>query len=314
MIVKIVLKKLNCFIRNTIAKTALLRSFISKYVWLLCSNLHSEKGFIMQKVLFSAYIFVFSYYIVSHASIEHTINIYNDVVANYVETNESIEQFEKTLVEQQHIWKNAGYKALWFTLPTKYAHYISVLLKHELEVHHASSSEIVMIGDIKKDGKNTLPQASMQRLSAMGLVIDENNNVLVIKELYLPELGYKLPSGWANPGEHIGECARREIKEETGIESEFIGIIALRHHALRAGSQSVGVLNFGCLMKPTSHEIQIQESEISEACWMPYDTFRAIARDTSAQLLDAYETGVILKAKDITQKNPLMLYTPYKTD
>lgn len=244
-----------------------------------------------------------------YADIEYTINVYNDVVAHFIDAGETEIKFEQTFIELQNYWKKKNYKALWFTLPTRSAQHISTLLKYNLVFHHASSSEIIMIGDVREGGMLTLPVASMQRLSSLGLVIDENNNVLVVKELYLPELGYKLPGGYADPGEHIGDCACREVKEETGVDCECIGIIGWRHHALRKGSNSVGVMTFGCLLKPLSHSTHPQEGEISEVRWMPYDEFRSIARDTTAQFLQAYEQGIVFVGRDISQDNPLMLYT-----
>eukprot|EP01052_Picozoa_sp_SAG31_P000394 SAG31_NODE_12_length_38498_cov_21.161671_10_plen_93_part_00 len=39
----------------------------------------------------------------------------------------------------------------------------------------------------------------------------------------------KLTGGLANLGEDIGECASREVLEETGIETSFGSLVAFRH-------------------------------------------------------------------------------------
>ena len=39
---------------------------------------------------------------------------------------------------------------------------------------------------------------------------------------------WKLPGGFMDPGEKIRDAAVREVKEETGIDAEFLGIMGMR--------------------------------------------------------------------------------------
>jgi ADP-ribose pyrophosphatase YjhB (NUDIX family) len=58
------------------------------------------------------------------------------------------------------------------------------------------------------------------------VVIDEDNNILLIKRVNPPGEGkYSVPGGHLNLGESIYDAAIRELREETGIEGEPIGII-----------------------------------------------------------------------------------------
>jgi len=100
-----------------------------------------------------------------------------------------------------------------------------------------------------------------------GVLIDEQDRILVIQERYHTRRHYKLPGGALDPGEHISQAAEREVFEETGIRSEFISLNCFRHwHGYRYGKSDI---YFVCRLKPLSSSITIDPGEISEALWMP---------------------------------------------
>jgi len=67
-------------------------------------------------------------------------------------------------------------------------------------------------------------------------------------------------------GEHIAETAQREVFEETGIKSKFLGILAFRHmHGFRYGCSD---FYFSCLMKAESNVIKKCDQEISKCAWI----------------------------------------------
>ena len=58
----------------------------------------------------------------------------------------------------------------------------------------------------------------------------------------------------------------REVKEETGIETEFVSLLCFRHmHQFRWGNSD---LFFTCLLKPLTIDVVIDHSEISEYKWI----------------------------------------------
>ncbi|KAL6226601.1 hypothetical protein ACLB2K_000563 [Fragaria x ananassa] len=71
--------------------------------------------------------------------------------------------------------------------------------------------------------------------------------------------------------EDIFSGAIREVKEETGIETTFLKMVAFRHAHKVAFEQSD--LLFVCMLKPLSSEITIDGKEIQAAKWMPLDEF-----------------------------------------
>ncbi|TQE02512.1 hypothetical protein C1H46_011920 [Malus baccata] len=105
---------------------------------------------------------------------------------------------------------------------------------------------------------------------------DDHGTVLVVQEKGGQYRGtglWKLPTGAVDEGEDIFAAAVREVKEETGIDSEFVEVLAFRegHKSFFEKSD----LFFLCMLRPLSFDIQKQEQEIEAAKWMPYEEYAA---------------------------------------
>ncbi|GER91348.1 DNA mismatch repair protein MutT [Dictyobacter vulcani] len=56
-------------------------------------------------------------------------------------------------------------------------------------------------------------------ISAAAIVLNEDNKILLIKG---PRRGWEMPGGQVEEGESLKDAARREVKEETGIDIEVL--------------------------------------------------------------------------------------------
>ncbi|KAG6775413.1 hypothetical protein POTOM_018864 [Populus tomentosa] len=135
--------------------------------------------------------------------------------------------------------------------------------------------------------------------------------VLVVKEkhgYFKGKDAWKFPTGVVNQGEDICAAAIREVKEETGIDTEFMEILAFRlnlspidskpaeetlfgmcnvllftlsqpgspaHPHYQTHQQFLGKsdLFFVCMLQPLSFDITKQDSEIKAAQWIPIDEY-----------------------------------------
>ncbi|MBF6611785.1 MAG: NUDIX hydrolase [Chloroflexi bacterium] len=70
-------------------------------------------------------------------------------------------------------------------------------------------------------------------VGVMGLVRDEQGNVLLLRHTYRGGRPWGLPGGGLKPGEMLEECLRREIREEVGIEVEIDALLSLSSHRNR---------------------------------------------------------------------------------
>ena len=65
-------------------------------------------------------------------------------------------------------------------------------------------------------------------LAAAGLLIDEQGRWLVVKKKYGGLKGmWSLPAGFVDGGETLEQAAQREVKEETGLDTQTAGIIGI---------------------------------------------------------------------------------------
>ncbi len=71
-----------------------------------------------------------------------------------------------------------------------------------------------------------MSSASMTPVPAVGVVCLRGEEVLLIRRGRPPRLGeWSLPGGRIEPGERTIDAALRELREETGVEAEIIGLI-----------------------------------------------------------------------------------------
>lgn len=67
-------------------------------------------------------------------------------------------------------------------------------------------------------------------------------------------------------GEDIVNAVRREVLEETGIQTKFVSLICFRHMLnFRFGCSDI---YFICHLKPLTQDINVEPREITDAQWM----------------------------------------------
>lgn len=66
----------------------------------------------------------------------------------------------------------------------------------------------------------------MTPVPAVGVVCLRDDEVLLIRRGRPPRLGeWSLPGGRVEPGETVREAALRELREETGVEADLLGLV-----------------------------------------------------------------------------------------
>ncbi|XP_056863182.1 nudix hydrolase 2 [Raphanus sativus] len=170
-------------------------------------------------------------------------------------------------------WTLRGKKGVWIKLPRHLIGLAETAVKEGFWFHHAEKDYLMLVYWIPKEN-NTLPFNASHRVSIAAFVINHKKEVLVVQEKTGRTKGkgiWKFPTGVVNEGEYIHDGSVREVKEETGVDTEFVQVLAFRQTHKTFFEKSN--LFFVCMLKPLSFEINAQESEIEAAQWMPWEEY-----------------------------------------
>ncbi|MED6175266.1 hypothetical protein PIB30_076855 [Stylosanthes scabra] len=146
-------------------------------------------------------------------------------------------------------WKELGKKGVWIKLPIEHSNLVAVAVKAGFTYHHAEPDYVMLVNWIS-NAPNTIPPNASHRVGIGAFVMNTNGE-----------------------GEDICTAAIREVKEETGIDTEFVEVLAFRQSHQTFFQKSD--LFFACLLQPYSFNIQRQASEIAAAQWMPIKDYVA---------------------------------------
>ncbi|KAK4748464.1 hypothetical protein SAY87_015050 [Trapa incisa] len=198
---------------------------------------------------------------------------YGGVVVNSNRLPLKPDAFASALHSSLSHWKSTDKKGVWLKLPVELADFVPIAVKEGFEYHHAERGYVMMTYWIP-EGPSLLPANASHQVGVGGFVINEHNEVLVVQETFCSPTSaglWKLPTGFILESEEIYEGAVREVKEETGVDSEFVEVIAFRHAHNVAFEKSD--LFFICMLRPISTQIMVDDHEIQAAKWMKLDEF-----------------------------------------
>eukprot|EP00850_Spirogloea_muscicola_P010557 SM000062S19943 [mRNA] locus=s62:490816:493037:- [translate_table: standard] len=173
------------------------------------------------------------------------------------------------------IWASQGKRGIWLKLLIQRANLILPAVEAGFIFHHAEA-DYVMLTLWLPPSPSTLPPNASHQIGIGAFVMNDAREVLAVQERNGPLRGsgvWKMPTGLVNQDEDISAAAVREVKEETGIDAEFLELTCFRQsHQVAFGKSD---LFFVCILRPLSSEITKQDSEIEDSKWMPLADFAA---------------------------------------
>ncbi|KAM3395155.1 nudix hydrolase 2 [Capsicum galapagoense] len=194
-------------------------------------------------------------------------------------------------------WRIEGKKGVWIKLPIELSHLVDVVVKEGFWYHHAEATYLMLVYWIPHEVPHTLPANASHRVGIGALVLNHDGQMLVVKEKSGRSTGtWKLPTGGVDEGEDICMAAVREVQEETGIETEFVELLAFRQsHKSFFGKSD---LFFICMLKSLSFSIHKQDAEIEEAKWMEIEEYASQPKLNQSELSKIIANICVAKNKE----------------
>lgn len=122
----------------------------------------------------------------------------------------------------------------------------------------------------------------------VGVVVQDEGRILLVKPARGVAQGrWTLPGGFVGAFEAPREAARREVREETGLELEALELAATVTY--RHSGAPYPILGLGFTAQAASRELTLPEDEIEEAAWQTPDKARQGAGGVAQAVLDELE-------------------------
>ena len=131
-------------------------------------------------------------------------------------------------------------------------------------------------------------------LAGGGLVENEKGEIL-----FMFRRGkWDLPKGKLDPGETMEACAKREVREETGIEKlTIIGFLLItRHNYEECGIPLIKESHWYRMKAAEGQELVPQtEEDITDLKWISPDHLAIVLRNTYPGIIEVLKAGGVLK-------------------
>ena len=205
------------------------------------------------------------------STLEHTVDHYGGVTVLSESLPETRQEFLLKIRKSLECWKESGRRGVWLKIPSSKIDFASAALELGFVMHHAEKDYLMLTNWLTEE-ENKLPSNASHQVGIGCVAFNEDGKLLSVQEKTGGFQGiWKLPTGLVNAKEDLNIACQREVMEETGVQTEFIGILSFRHmHNSLFGKSD---LFFVCLMNPTTTEIYKEHTEIAACEWIDVDRY-----------------------------------------
>jgi ADP-ribose pyrophosphatase YjhB (NUDIX family) len=190
--------------------------------------------------------------------------------------NEFISETE--IKELLSFLRSQGKSLVWVTIPIQHSYMVPLLTEQGFVFHLCNERALTLVCRLQSG--TYAPFSPTHTAGVGGLVQRDNGDVLLVRDNMMKGKGLKLPGGYIDLGETLLKAARREVFEETGIDTAFssiVGFVTKYPHQYQKGNFFII-----CRLDPLHEDINIQDTdEIELAVWKKPEEF--ITDETSSR-------------------------------
>jgi len=115
--------------------------------------------------------------------------------------------------------------------------------------------------------QNNTHSLPVPTLGVSGIVFNKQKQILLIQRNQPPAMGlWSIPGGKLEPGESLVEACKREIKEETGLDTDIKNIVAVVERRVE-GFHYV-IIDYLAQLVDKENSQPVAQSDVSEARWV----------------------------------------------
>ena len=127
-------------------------------------------------------------------------------------------EFPARLDRSVAAWLATGVRAVWFHVAPEQADWVPVLVRHGFSFHHAVAGAVSLLRWLPHTEPCNVPSYAHTLVGVGGMVVTDNDQLLVIQERFYTAPHWKLPGGYVDPGENIAEAAIRAGTETVRLD------------------------------------------------------------------------------------------------
>jgi len=118
-----------------------------------------------------------------------------------------------------------------------------------------------------------------EHLSA-AVLIEKEGNILLVRQAEREDIKWGPPAGHLEPGENFTKAAKRETREETGLEIELINLVGIYTY-IKSGQLKIGSVFRGQIVGGKLGQIA---GDIVELRWFSREEVQKLITDDAIQL------------------------------
>ncbi|XP_050693380.1 uncharacterized protein LOC126984048 isoform X1 [Eriocheir sinensis] len=196
---------------------------------------------------------------------------YSGITVSSDEESVSSQDFEEMLQVSLSHWMEEKIRGVWFKVDIQHAEWVPVLAKHGFTYHHAKPEFVMMVRWLAVNEPNNIPRYAHNVVGVGAFVVNDEDELLVVRERFYTRPHWKLPGGYVELKEDLGTAAIREVKEETGVEAEFVSLVAFRH--VHGATFDCSDMYFIVHLRPTTSQIVMCKKELVACQWMKLEEY-----------------------------------------